>query len=100
VGLCSHFAEADDPDSDFVAQQLVLFSEAQEAMQQACGESDFSVHFGNSAALIDPRFHGMLNQCSGGERARERRKRKRGGNAVYVGAHSKNLSGTQTTERK
>ena len=70
MGLCSHFAEADDPDSDFVAQQLALFTEAQQAMQQACGESDFSVHFGNSAALIDPRFHGMLNQCSGGESER------------------------------
>ena len=65
-GLCTHFAEADDPASDYVADQLKRFDVAVAAVHAhplaLRNAADIPVHISNSAALLDARFHEVLRQ--------------------------------------
>lgn len=64
VGICSHFAESDNPESGFVAEQMGDFDLAVNAVRQHPLGKDLQldVHFGNSGALLDKRFHELLGQ--------------------------------------
>jgi alanine racemase len=73
VGVCTHFAEADDPHSEFVVEQLRKMDEALAAVHKHplytspihipyLHKGDIAVHISNSAALLDARFHELLRK--------------------------------------
>lgn len=52
VGIFSHFAEAEMPDTEFTQQQLSAFKQVVALAKSSLGE-DIIAHFANSAALIN-----------------------------------------------
>jgi len=62
VGMCSHFTESDNPQSEYVLKQMDNFDLALRAVKEhPLGKDlELDVHFGNSGALIDARFHEHL----------------------------------------
>eukprot|EP00927_Polykrikos_kofoidii_P013069 TRINITY_DN15684_c0_g1_i3.p1 TRINITY_DN15684_c0_g1~~TRINITY_DN15684_c0_g1_i3.p1 ORF type:complete len:437 (-),score=54.37 TRINITY_DN15684_c0_g1_i3:61-1371(-) len=64
VGVCSHFAESDSPESNYVEEQMATFDRAVRAVHQhPLGRNlRLDIHFGNSGALLDARFHVWLGQ--------------------------------------
>jgi alanine racemase len=62
AGVWTHFATADEPDSDFFDQQLDRFTEVAEAVRVEF--PDVTVHAANSAAVFrDPRSHFGMARC-------------------------------------
>ena len=64
VGVCTHFADADNSESDFTAQQLQAFSKALASVKShpVYKSSTIDVHMSNSAALLDGQFHELLRK--------------------------------------
>ena len=62
VGFCTHFAEADDPESDYTTRQLAAFRTALERVRShpMFQEAKIDVHVSNSAALLDAQVHELI----------------------------------------
>ena len=62
VGIWTHFATADEPDSDFLAEQLASFGPVAERVREFA--PDCIVHAANSAATLrDPASHFDMVRC-------------------------------------
>ena len=62
VGIWTHFATADEPDSDFLAEQLAAFGPVAERVREFA--PDCTVHAANSAATLrEPASHFDMVRC-------------------------------------